>query len=199
MPPTDRQRRAYYAILAVELWYQKQLELSEGLDARGEPLAPVKLPRKGRSDWHRKYYRRGQGPPLMPFLTASRTRNLLRYRSNEREAVVYWAAIKAPGAKYTWPEILNFHANGEVPGAPARNVVGLSPDGVVVAVGRAIKRYRIGSGPRKAELPATSRWDATAREARRAEKGGDPFDIRFARVSVFERAGRAVFRLFRGP
>ena len=196
-PPSARQRRTYYAILAAELWHQKQVELSEGLDARGDALVPVKLPRKGTSDWHGRKYRKGTGPPLMPFRIDSRTRNLLRYRSNEREAVVYWAAIRAPGSPYTWPEILVFHAEGLVRGAPARNVIGISPEGLALAVERSIKRYRIGSGPRKPELPRTTRMGASKREAKRPEPGGDPFDVRFKRIGVLERVGRTVMRLFR--
>ena len=194
-PPSARQRRTYYAILAAELWHQKQVELSEGLDARGDALVPVKLPRKGTSDWHGRKYRKGTGPPLMPFRIDSRTRNLLRYRSNEREAVVYWAAIRAPGSPYTWPEILVFHAEGLVRGAPVRNVIGISPDGLLLAVDRAIKRYRIGSGPRKPELPTTSRAGARGRAAKRPEPGGDPFDVRFRRVGIIEQAGRTVMRI----
>jgi hypothetical protein len=198
-PPSARQRRQFYQILASELWHQKQNELSQGLDARGVPLAPVKLPRKGKSDWHRRPYRKGSGPPLMPYRIDSRTRNLLRVRSNDRQAVVYWAAKRAPGAKLTWPEILVAHAEGLVRGAPARNVIGISPDGLRLATERAIKRYRIGSGPRPIDLPRTTRWDATRREARKAEAGGDPFDVRFQRVSILERVGRTVMRLFRRP
>lgn len=196
-PPSPRDRRRYYAILAAELWWRKQAELELGLDARGQPLAPVRLPRRGRSDWHRREYRHGTGPPLMPYRLDSRTRNLLRARSNERQAVVYWAALRAPDADRTWPEILIAHAEGLVRGAPVRNVIGISPEGFRVATERAIRRYRSGSPARPIQLPVTTRWNVKGRAARRPEPGGDPFTVRFKRVGITEWVGRTVMRLFR--
>lgn len=196
-PPSRRDRFRFYAILASELWHQKQVELSEGLDALGVPLAPVKLPRRGTSDWHRRKYRVGKGPPLMPFLVDSRTRNLLRARSNDREAVVYWAAIKAPGARLTWAEIVVAHAEGRVRGAPVRDVIGLSAEGIAEAVTRAIRRYRTKSPPRPLDYPRTTRWNATRRQRSRPEAGGDPFSVRFQRVGIVDRLKGTVMRLFR--
>ena len=189
--PTRQQRRQYYAILAAELWYNKQRELYLGLDAEGNPLAPVKS-RRGRSPWHGRRYSRGTGPPLSPFGLTSRVRNLLRYRSDDRGAVLYWAPRKAPGGRLTWPEILIAHAEGRVQGAPVRDVIGLSPDGLIKAVNAAVRRWRTGSGPRKIDLPPSSRMNATPAERRRPEPDTGPSMI----VRVFEAASRLVMRLW---
>jgi hypothetical protein len=174
-PPSTRQRRKYFAILAVELYLQKQASLAAGEDYQGDLLAEVKRPRKGTSDWHGRPYRGGSGPPLAPYRTTSRVRNLLRFKSDSRSASVYWIPAplggRKPGSKgpKTYPELLVIHANGSA--GVMRNVIGLSPARLLVAVERSIRRWRLKLGPRPAELPKTSRAGATRRQANRPEPG----------------------------
>ena len=178
--PSRRQRIKYYRILAAELYLQKQASLAAGEDRHGSPLAPVRLPRSGTSDWHGRPYRRGTGPPLAPYRADSRARNLLRVRSDSRSATIYWVAAplgKArPGGPRTYPELLVLHATGmagtgrkgQVTGI-VRDIVGLPDARLLLAVERAIRRWRLGKGPRPINLPATTRAGATRREARRPE------------------------------
>lgn len=172
-PPSLKRRRQYYQILAAELWHQKQQSLAEGEDRSGLPLAPVRRPRSGISDWHERPYRGGPGPPLAPYRIESRVRNLLRVRSDSRSAVVYW--IPAPlrnrkrgstGPK-TFAELLVLHAQGRTgtgrKGQVAgiyRDVIGLPDSRLIVAVERAIRRWRLKEKPRPLDLPKTSRADA---------------------------------------
>ena len=182
-PPSRRQRIKYYRILAAELYLQKQASLAAGEDRHGEPLAEVKRPRSGTSDWHGKPYRRGTGPPLAPYRADSRVRNLLRVRSDTRSATVYWVAAPLGGKRKpgstgprTFPELLVIHATGvagtgrkgQVTGI-VRDVIGLPDARLLVAVERAIRRWRLGKGPRPVDLPATSRAGATRRQARKPE------------------------------
>lgn len=183
-PPSRRQRARYYRILASELWHQKQASLAEGEDAYGTPLAPVRRPRSGTSDWHGRPYRNGGGPPLMPYRVESRTRNLLRVRSDTRSAIVYWIPAPLPnrkrgsGGPKTFPELLILHATGragtgrkgQVSGI-IRNVIGLPDARLIVAVETAIRRWRLGEKPRPLNLPATSRAGVGRRAARRPEPG----------------------------
>jgi hypothetical protein len=171
-PPSQRQRRKYFAILAVELWHQKQASLAAGEDRHGEPLVDVKRPRKGTSDWHGRPYRQGSGPPLAPYRSDSRVRNLLRVRSDTRSATVYWVAAplggkRKPGWPKTFPELLVIHANGSA--GVIRDVIGLPDARLLLAVERAVRRWRLGKGPRPMELPPTSRLGATRRQSSRPE------------------------------
>jgi hypothetical protein len=179
-PPSRRQRIRYFRILKSEIYNQKMASLAAGEDRYGEPLAPVRRPRGGQSDWHGKPYRRGSGPPLSPFGPQSRTRNLMRARSDSRSVVISWVPARLrkprPGGPKTFTEIIVLHATGRAgtgrkgqTTGVVRDIVGLPDARLLLAVERAIRRWRLGEKPRPMELPNTSREGATRRQASRPE------------------------------
>lgn len=159
------ERRRWWGLLAGELKRAKVDEWKAGLDAYGVPLVRVKLPRRGRSDWHGRRYREGRGPALLPFPRRSLSRglNLLRASANERRAVVHWPNLAGkigPGPHLGWCEILYIHA---VEAGVTRDVVGISPAGLLGALSAALAKFR--AGGRRWAVP-------TAR--------GSAFGVRFA-------------------
>jgi hypothetical protein len=170
-PPSRRQRIKYYRILAAELYLQKQASLAAGEDRFGDPLVDVKRPRKGTSDWHGRPYRRGSGPPLAPYRSDSRVRNLLKFKSDSRSATIYWPPIplrnRRPRGPQTFPELLVIHAQGRA--GVVRDVIGLPDTRLLLAVERSVRRWRLGKGPRPPKLPNTSRAGATRRQSSRPE------------------------------
>lgn len=92
--------------------FRRQLLRGEGAD--GGKLAAVKP--NSRPDG-------AGGPPLVPHYTASRTYALLYIHSTDHGCTLFWRS----GGKPPWSEILGYHADGLVRGAPTRDVIGLSP------------------------------------------------------------------------
>jgi hypothetical protein len=190
-PPSRRQRLRYFAILEVEVYQQKMASLAAGEDRHGAPLVDVRRPRSGVSDWHGRPYRRGSGPPLSPYRTESRVRNLMRSRHDSRSVTISWIPAPLrnprPGGPRTFPELLVLHAegragNGRKGGTTGiyRDVIGLPDARLLLAVERSVRRWRLKLGPRPLELPKTSRSGATRRQAGRPE----PDSRRRRRVST---------------
>ncbi len=161
---TVPQRRGYWAYLAKRAYDEKIRELNAGVGVDGSKLARRLRPRRDRAD----------GPPLLPHWTESRFRTELGYEATQDQAVLYW---RAP-----WAEIVGYHARGEVPGAPVRNVVGLTDRGFERVVNAARKWWatQVATGRRgeastmHGKLPAGT--GAQVRQAEReAESGGRPY------------------------
>jgi hypothetical protein len=103
------ERKAYWDQVAVYARDAKFRELHKGLDVTGRKMPPRR----------RERHDRARGPVLLPHFSDSRFRTMLRYNATESGAKLYWAK--------PWARIVSFHARGEVRGAPARDVIGLSP------------------------------------------------------------------------
>jgi len=158
-PPRPSDRERWWGLLAVAMYRAKIREWAAGLDAFGIPLIPVVIPRSGRSDWHGRLYKRGHGPPLLPFRFVSRGFNLLRCAWNGNRAIVYWLAMRGrveggerdkphKGRRKdhpSWTEILYWNATH--PTRP-RDVIGISPQAQLQALAEAVRKYRRGARPK---------------------------------------------------
>jgi hypothetical protein len=114
----------------------KDRELSQGLDATGDPLRPITpATRKHR---HSAMTPDGKGdpnaPPLMPGRALSRTRSLLASRSLTTHAEFYWRYY--PWTGDTWAKVLTYHKNR------GRDVFGMSDDAVRIVRQKALARWR---------------------------------------------------------
>lgn len=179
VPRAERLR--WWGLLANEMYQAKQKEWRKNLDAYGQPLVPVRLPRtKQRSDWHGKRYVEGFGPPLLPFFFTSRGFNLLRVGWNENRAIVFWLSrrgrVPTRKRKPTWTEILWIHATQA---KITRDVIGLSPEGLTEALGKALRRYRAGRVAMEPSYPATTDLGSSYYRVKPAPlRRGSPF-VRF--------------------
>lgn len=108
------------AIIAASEWDKSR---RRGLDRFGRPLAPI-------SEYTYNNRRSAMGdadpdaPPLTPAYELSRTRSFLRKRTTDRGVYFWW--IRDPRVRRSWGVILNYHATGQVRGAPIRDVIGFS-------------------------------------------------------------------------
>ena len=145
LPPS---LRVGYWQIVVELGLKrKDLELSRGLNARGEPLPGVKAATRK----HRKSSMTpsGKGDPSAPYLMPgrglSRTRSLLAGKAHADYAEFYWRYDPWSGDQ--WGKILAHHARR----GTAYDVVGLSRRGVAAVAREAAARWRrilaVGRGP----------------------------------------------------
>lgn len=105
------ERIEYFKILGA--WAAKFLKerFKEGLDQFGQPLLPVLDPSR----------RPGNGPPLIPRTSGSRSITELRFKADEDAATLYWTE--------DWGRILEYHQQG-IPsrvGLRIRDVGGFTP------------------------------------------------------------------------
>jgi hypothetical protein len=117
-------RQQFWSLVTPIALRVKDQELAQGLDAKGEPLKPIR-PRT------RKYRKSamtpsGKGdpsaPPLMPAHQKSRVRSLLAGRAFPTHCELYWRYDPFTGASFD--EILSYQK------AKGRDVFGISKDGL---------------------------------------------------------------------
>ena len=108
---TPDQRRGYWREVAVLSRDEVYRQLHKGIGANGEKLPPRRRPRRDHAN----------GPVLSPHWSDSRFRTELRWQGTPDGAVLWW---RSP-----WGRIVGYHARGEVRGAPARNVIGITVQG----------------------------------------------------------------------
>ena len=161
---TASQRRGYWGYVAKRAYDEKIRELNAGLGVDGSKLARRQRPRADRAD----------GPPLLPHWSESRFRTELGYEATSDQAVLYW--------REPWAEIVGYHARGEVPGAPVRNVVGLTDRGFerMIAAARKWWAAQVQTGRRGEAVVTQGKMPAgMGAQAKRAEReaaaGGKPY------------------------
>lgn len=90
----------------------KRAELSRGIGANGRRMPARRRPRPDGAD----------GPVLTPHGDSSRTARLMAGHGDYKGMTIYWRSGHSGSQKLPWGTILGFHARGEVPGAPPRDV-----------------------------------------------------------------------------
>jgi hypothetical protein len=124
------QRRAFWQAASQLVIEAKDLELRQGLDRWGDPLAALsqytiehRHSDMGPADPH--------APPLQPAHGLSRTRSLFTAKPTSAldGVTCWWQYDEHTGA--SWGEILRIHRDGG-PKLPKRDVIGLSPQSLAV-------------------------------------------------------------------
>ena len=138
LPPVDR--TAYYRLVVEYGLKRKDWELARGLNARGEPMPPVKpatrehrrseMTASGKGDPHAPY--------LMPGRGLSRTRSLLAGKAHADYAEFWWRYDAYTGDQ--WGRVLAAHARR----GKAYDVVGLSAKGKAWVAAKALAAWRKG-------------------------------------------------------
>jgi hypothetical protein len=90
----------------------KKVELERGIGANGQRMKPRKRPRPDNAN----------GPVLIPNNETSRTVRLMDAHADIQGITLYWRSGHSNVQRLPWGTILGFHARGEVPGAPVRDV-----------------------------------------------------------------------------
>jgi len=148
-PAVDR--LAFQRFAAEFTLQRKDRELSQGLNARGEPLPGVRPTTRE----HRKseMTASGRGDPRAPYLMPgrglSRTRSLLTAKAHADYVVVWWRFDAFTGDQ--WGKVLAAHARR----GKAYDVIGLSAKGKAWVAAKAIKAWR-GWLAGKVPLPGVS-------------------------------------------
>jgi len=124
---TDVMRAAFWEILARWVRIRKDRELARGLGVSGSRLPPLRAPRTGRLKGF-------TGPPLMPRREFSRSRRNLVVTSSDDSVTGRWRS--------GWGRIVGYHARGLVRGAPVRDIVGLTDQGLRFAIRQARREWR---------------------------------------------------------
>jgi hypothetical protein len=112
---TSKARRsAFLARLKADAIALKLAELESGLDVSGGAMPPRKRARPDGAN----------GPVLSPHGSDSRSQKWLRVTPGVvgGTLTLHWS--------HGWGVILGYHARGEVRGAPARDVIGLTPNSI---------------------------------------------------------------------
>lgn len=124
---TPRQREAYFTRLAQHLLNEFDRQLGLGIGANGQRMPKRKHERADGAD----------GAVLSPHRERSRTRRLLTASSTPKGVRIFWRAA----GRRSWTTILGYHRDGLVPGAPERNVFGVTRAGTARAVAKARQEW----------------------------------------------------------
>jgi hypothetical protein len=133
-------RRRFWTAAAdfARVRYNLERRLGVGIDGFGlAPLSPVTIANR-RSAGTR--HPDPNAPPFIPGYDLSRTITLLRANVTESGVWFTWARDNETGLP--WGQILHWHATGQVAGAPARNVIGISPAGIAAIQSQAARWWK---------------------------------------------------------
>ena len=162
LPSADR--IAYHRLVVEYGLKRKDWELARGLNARGEPMPPVKP--ATREHRRSEMTASGRGDPRAPYLMPgrglSRTRSLLAGKAHADYAEFFWRFDAYTGDQ--WGRVLAAHARR----GKAYDVVGLSAKGKAWVAAKALKAWRKGvriaepvmdDGPVEVELVGRTNLD----------------------------------------
>jgi hypothetical protein len=133
-------RRRFWTAAAdfARVRYSLERRLGVGIDGFGlAPLSPATIANR-RSAGTR--HPDPNAPPFIPGYGLSRTITLLRSNVTESGVWFTWARDNETGLP--WGQILHWHATGQVAGAPARNVIGISPAGIAAIQSQAARWWK---------------------------------------------------------
>jgi hypothetical protein len=110
---TDAERRAFYTEAGARAVKRLRAQLRRAVGRDGARMAPRKQPRADGAN----------GPVMTPHRAMSRAGRLLDARVSASGVTLYWhGGVGAVRGATSFGTILGYHAAGEVPGAPVRDV-----------------------------------------------------------------------------
>jgi hypothetical protein len=176
-------RKAFWTFVSGLVVLAKDLELRQGLDRDGNPMAAL-------SKYTKKHRKSAMGtadpnaPPLTPAYGLSRTRSLFSAQPmSTAQGVVCWWTYDA-NTGLSWGEILKYHRDGNAR-LPVRNVFGLSN----VSLARIKEQARIwwlGYQQGEPTTPGPIKFQSTGwgRATPVGGSGPSPFETRGGKIQV---------------